>query len=125
MTARPDRDGGGEGFLQILFPRLLLCTTTPQRKKVTTLQQTQRPEGLLLILFFQDNTEERFVQQNTKKKQFTQQSTKLNFASIELEQCGVEAVKCGESPAFAFSYTVGNIFSFFGHIFVLCLLCVF
>ena len=37
----------------------------------------------------------------------------------------MEAVKCGESPAFAFSYTVGNIFSFFGHIFVFCLLCVF
>ena len=51
VTARPDRDGGGEGFLQILFPRLLLCTT-PQRKKVTTLQQTQKREGFLLILFF-------------------------------------------------------------------------
>ena len=33
MTARPDRDGGGEGFLQILFPRLLLCAT-PQRKRL-------------------------------------------------------------------------------------------
>ena len=37
----------------------------------------------------------------------------------------MEAVKCGESPAFASSYTVGNIFSFFGHFFVFCLLFVF
>ena len=75
-------------------------------------------------LFF-STTQKNDLYSKTQKKQFTQHSTKLNFASIELEQCGVEAVKCGESPAFAFFYTVGNIFSFFGHIFVFCLLCVF
>ena len=60
---------------------------------------------------FSVNTEEQFVQYNTKKNNLHSRA-QLNFASIELEQCGVEAVKCGESPAFASSYTVGNIFSF-------------
>ena len=61
---------------------------------------------------FSVNTEEQFVQYNTKKNNLHNRA-QLNFASIELEQCGVEAVKCGESPAFASSYTVGNIFYFF------------
>ena len=79
VTARPDRDGGGEGFLQILFPRLLLCTTT-QRKRLQHYNRETRRIATNSIFSAQHR---RTICTAKQKKQFTQQSTtKLCFGRI-------------------------------------------